>query len=131
MSRRPPRSTRTDTLFPYTTLFRSRRAFEDCGVEVIAVKPDDAGYPDLRRALELLAERGITRLLVEGGGRLAASLVRADLVDRMVWFRASSVIGGYGLPSVAAFGVDAVAEATRWRRLRGDILGDEDRKRAV
>src|SRR3546814_6173916 len=65
MSRRPPRSTRTDTLFPYTTLFRSRRAFEDCGVEVIAVKPDDAGFPDLRRALELLAERGITRLLVE------------------------------------------------------------------
>src|SRR3546814_20781334 len=26
MNRRPPRSTRTDTLFPYTTLFRSRRA---------------------------------------------------------------------------------------------------------
>src|SRR3546814_6904161 len=26
MIRRPPRSTRTDTLFPYTTLFRSRRA---------------------------------------------------------------------------------------------------------
>lgn len=102
-----------------------RRAFEDCGVDVIAVKPEDAGYPDLRRALELLAERGITRLLVEGGGRLAASLVRADLVDRMVWFRASSVIGGDGLPSVAAFGVDAVAEAPRWRRLRGDILGDD------
>src|SRR3546814_13339790 len=28
MIRRPPRSTRTDTLFPYTTLFRSRRAVE-------------------------------------------------------------------------------------------------------
>src|SRR3546814_2140230 len=28
MIRRPPRSTRTDTLFPYTTLFRSARAFE-------------------------------------------------------------------------------------------------------
>src|SRR3546814_3749562 len=27
MIRRPPRSTRTDTLFPYTTLFRSRRSF--------------------------------------------------------------------------------------------------------
>src|SRR3546814_8206096 len=27
MIRRPPRSTRTDTLFPYTTLFRSRRGF--------------------------------------------------------------------------------------------------------
>lgn len=102
-----------------------RRAFEDCGLNVIAVKPDAAGFPDLRTALELLAENGITRLLVEGGGRLAASLVQADLVDRMVWFRSPSVIGGDGLPSVAAFGVDAVAEAPRWRRLRGDILDDD------
>src|SRR3546814_9619672 len=31
MIRRPPRSTRTDTLFPYTTLFRSVEAFEDQG----------------------------------------------------------------------------------------------------
>src|SRR3546814_7417085 len=31
MIRRPPRSTRTDTLFPYTTLFRSPRARESCG----------------------------------------------------------------------------------------------------
>src|SRR3546814_3478613 len=31
MIRRPPRSTRTDTLFPYTTLFRSRRRCEDRG----------------------------------------------------------------------------------------------------
>src|SRR3546814_3308019 len=29
MIRRPPRSTRTDTLFPYTTLVRSRRAADD------------------------------------------------------------------------------------------------------
>src|SRR3546814_12637810 len=29
MIRRPPRSTRTDTLFPYTTLFRSLRAYRD------------------------------------------------------------------------------------------------------
>src|SRR3546814_6725407 len=34
MIRRPPRSTRTDTLFPYTTLFRSRQ-------RRIAFQPDD------------------------------------------------------------------------------------------
>src|SRR3546814_3632993 len=34
MIRRPPRSTRTDTLFPYTTLFRSRRADEAGDEEV-------------------------------------------------------------------------------------------------
>src|SRR3546814_7845557 len=31
MIRRPPRSTRTDTLFPYTTLFRSERPSPACG----------------------------------------------------------------------------------------------------
>lgn len=102
-----------------------RRAFEDCGVDIIPVSPDAAGFPDLRLALEQIAQRGVTRVLVEGGGRLAASLVRADLVDRMIWFRSPSVIGGDGLPSVAAFGVDAVGEAPRWRRLRCDILDDD------
>src|SRR3546814_12124690 len=56
MIRRPPRSTRTDTLFPYTTLFRSRAAFyrQGCGRDR-EWRPDvalDAGSPgDRRRAV--------------------------------------------------------------------------------
>lgn len=100
-------------------------AFSNCGVEILRVEPSGSGLPDIRQALEALAERGITRLLVEGGGQLAASLMREDLVDRLIWFRAPAVIGGDGLPAVAAFGVDAVAEAPRWQRLRADILADD------
>src|SRR3546814_13753427 len=37
MSRRPPRSTRTDTLFPYTTLFRSDAVVADAGKTPLAV----------------------------------------------------------------------------------------------
>src|SRR3546814_7717673 len=49
MIRRPPRSTRTDTLFPYTTLFRSAaspRAGTNIGVRIAAIDrigPDRAG----------------------------------------------------------------------------------------
>src|SRR3546814_5320151 len=50
MIRRPPRSTRTDTLFPYTTLFRSvgGRVLEDAVVEQLADAEwrDDALHPD-------------------------------------------------------------------------------------
>lgn len=102
-----------------------RDAFRDCGVDVIEVEPDAAGFPDLVQAFAALSERGLTRILVEGGGKLAASLIRADLVDRMIWFRAPSVIGGDGLAAVAGFGIDTVAEAPRWRRVRADILGDD------
>src|SRR3546814_5285272 len=38
MIRRPPRSTRTDTLFPYTTLFRSLQAIADSLEEAIATE---------------------------------------------------------------------------------------------
>src|SRR3546814_3032918 len=60
MIRRPPRSTRTDTLFPYTTLFRSVRAQlrRTCGGDA------DAGA---RRAAALV-ERGDRRRRGEGGG---------------------------------------------------------------
>src|SRR3546814_9385280 len=42
MIRRPPRSTRTDTLFPYTTLFRSGGADEDATAEKVNKKGTDA-----------------------------------------------------------------------------------------
>src|SRR3546814_4625993 len=45
MIRRPPRSTRTDTLFPYTTLFRSSRAKQRRGRAPI----DERGAPQIRR----------------------------------------------------------------------------------
>src|SRR3546814_11022959 len=40
MIRRPPRSTRTDTLFPYTTLFRSRQHSRCAGLRLIAMVPE-------------------------------------------------------------------------------------------
>src|SRR3546814_4277957 len=51
MTRRPPRSTRTDTLFPYTTLFRSRRGHEHRRLdldEALAVERSADGSVDLR-----------------------------------------------------------------------------------
>ncbi len=72
--------------------------------ERLEVPADAEGALDPEAALRLIAERGVNRLMVEGGGRAAAALLRRDLVDRLVWFRAPSVIGGDGVPAVAAFG---------------------------
>src|SRR3546814_14584303 len=43
MKRRPPRSTRTDTLFPYTTLFRSANAMADFGADTITIGGESSG----------------------------------------------------------------------------------------
>jgi diaminohydroxyphosphoribosylaminopyrimidine deaminase/5-amino-6-(5-phosphoribosylamino)uracil reductase len=80
---------------------------------------------DLWEGLRVLAGRGITRLLVEGGGRVAASLLRQGLVDRLVWFRAPCVIGDDGLPAAAGFGVELLDQAQGFIRLSTRVSGDD------
>jgi diaminohydroxyphosphoribosylaminopyrimidine deaminase/5-amino-6-(5-phosphoribosylamino)uracil reductase len=101
------------------------RAFRDCGVDLIEVPADAAGNPSPRAALAALAKRGITRVLVEGGGRLSASLMREDLVDRVVWFRGALALGGDGRPAIAPYGLDHLDKARRFRRLSLDEVGDD------
>ncbi|WP_029013051.1 bifunctional diaminohydroxyphosphoribosylaminopyrimidine deaminase/5-amino-6-(5-phosphoribosylamino)uracil reductase RibD [Niveispirillum irakense] len=101
------------------------QAFADCGVQVIAIDPNPPGEIPVMAAVKALAARGITRVLAEGGARLAASLLRADAVDRAEWFRAPMVIGGDGLGAAAAFGADRLADAKRFRRVETLPLGDD------
>ena len=58
------------------------------------------GRLDLHAVLNLLAARGITRLMVEPGPTLASGLIEADLIDEAVFFHSPMVIGDGGLPSL-------------------------------
>jgi diaminohydroxyphosphoribosylaminopyrimidine deaminase/5-amino-6-(5-phosphoribosylamino)uracil reductase len=87
-----------------------RRAYVDCGVEVIDAPPGADGALDLNHVLSLLGERGLTRILAEGGARLAAALLRLQLVDRLAIFRAPGMIGGDGLPAAEGFGLEHLTE---------------------
>ena len=104
----------------------------DAGVEIVAVADDGEGRPDLRQTARELATRGLTRVLIEGGGRLTAAFLSRGLVDRLVWFRAPSLIGGDGMTAAAAFGIDALSDAPRFllderRQLEGDVVETYDR----
>jgi diaminohydroxyphosphoribosylaminopyrimidine deaminase / 5-amino-6-(5-phosphoribosylamino)uracil reductase len=102
-----------------------QQALSDAGVVVIAAEPDAPGYIDLAQALGLLGGRGLTRLLVEGGGRLAAALLQAGLVDRLVWLHAPLLLGGDAVPAIAALALDHLADAPGFERLSSETLGDD------
>ncbi len=102
-----------------------RDAFEDAGVDVVEVPAGADGAVDLEIALEALAESGVTRVLVEGGAHLAAALLRAGLVDRLIWFRAPRLMGGDGLAAAVAFGVDHLAQTPRFERVEVRPVGDD------
>jgi len=102
-----------------------RAAFLASRVTLIDVDHDSAGQVDLAAALGVLGERGITRLLVEGGAGLAAAFFRARLVDRLVWVHAPLAIGGDGIPAIAGLDLTALAHAPAFERLSTQTIGDD------
>ncbi len=102
----------------------------DHGVTVIPVPTGSVGV-SMCAVLAALADRGITRLLVEGGGKVAASLLRSGFVDRIEWFRAARVIGGDGVPAAAPFGAKSVVDAPGFRRISVHRLGEDLLERYV
>jgi len=65
------------------------------------------GQVDLAAALQVLGEAGLSRILVEGGSRLAGSLLKDDLIDEAMLFRSPSVIGKDGIAAFAGQGLTA------------------------
>ncbi len=102
-----------------------RAAFEEAGIDLIEVSAGADGAIDLELALGALGDSGVTRVLVEGGAHLAAALLRADLVDRLVWFRAPRMMGGDGLAAAVAFGVDHLAQTPRFERMDHRPVGED------
>ena len=63
------------------------------GAEVVRV-PEERGHVSLKLLFRLLARRGILRILCEGGSELAASMIRAGMVDEYLFFVSPCIIGG-------------------------------------
>ncbi len=104
---------------------RARQAaLAGAGVRLLAAPAGPHGL-DPAAALAALGAAGLTRVLVEGGAQVAASLLRADLVDRLAWFHAPAVIGADGWPAARAFGVSGLADMARFRRVSSRTLGDD------
>jgi diaminohydroxyphosphoribosylaminopyrimidine deaminase/5-amino-6-(5-phosphoribosylamino)uracil reductase len=101
-----------------------RRAVEQTGAVVLSVPGSESGL-DIAAGLALLGERGITRVLAEGGARLASTLLRAELVDRLVWFHAPAVMGGDGFPASATLGTEMLSAMPRFIRERAAPVGDD------
>jgi diaminohydroxyphosphoribosylaminopyrimidine deaminase / 5-amino-6-(5-phosphoribosylamino)uracil reductase len=94
------------------------------GAQVIRVAPADKGL-DLKAVLHALAERGITQLLVEGGGSVASSFVAAGLVDEVWLLRGTDKVGTDGVPPLDALPLSAITQSPTFRVRASETLGKD------
>ena len=104
---------------------KSEARIKKLGKEVWRV-PDDRGYIDLGSLLQRLGKEGIDSVLVEGGGETAASILRAGLVDKIVFFVAPIIIGGRAaIPAVGGDGADRVVDGIKLKDMTISRIGDD------
>ena len=75
-------------------------ALRSAGAEVQPVGIDGQGRLALHEVMQAIAETGCGSLMVEGGGKLAASLLQDGLVDRIFWTQSQHLIGQDGIPAI-------------------------------
>lgn len=83
------------------------------------------GRPAPAAALRAIQRAGARSVLIEGGGQVAASFLRAGLVDRLEWFRAPILLGAEGRPCVAALALAKLGDAPKFRRVSVEPLADD------
>ncbi len=102
-------------------------AWHGVGAEMIEVNQAPTGGLDGKSCLQALGAKGLTRVYCEGGGQLAASLLKAGCVDEILRFGAGVAIGGDGRAGLGDMGIIKLATARRFelvdlRRVGPDLM---------
>jgi diaminohydroxyphosphoribosylaminopyrimidine deaminase/5-amino-6-(5-phosphoribosylamino)uracil reductase len=105
----------------------AEKALADAGVEVLRLPEGESGL-DLTALLRELGRREVNSLLVEGGGRVHGSFLRADLADEFYFFYAPRILGNdSAVPLVSGLDCESIARSRpvydlESRRTGGDVL---------
>ena len=95
------------------------------GAQVIRVATTSPPGLDVLDVLHALAVRGITRLMVEGGARVASSFVAAGLVDEVWLLRGSETVGAGGVAALAALPLSAITQSPGLKVRASESLGKD------
>jgi diaminohydroxyphosphoribosylaminopyrimidine deaminase / 5-amino-6-(5-phosphoribosylamino)uracil reductase len=100
----------------------AEQVLRERGLEVLRVEAKE-GRLDLLQLLKRLAELGITRLMVEGGPTVAASFVKADLVDEAVLFHSLKTIGPDGIDALEGAPLTALTRSSHLKSCGSEQVG--------
>ncbi|MGB0635521.1 MAG: RibD family protein, partial [Paracoccaceae bacterium] len=67
----------------------------------------------------------LTRILCEGGGKVAATLIKQDLIDRIIGFTGGKIFGSLGFPSIGTLGLKKINDMPCLKCINAEKLGND------
>ncbi len=95
------------------------------GIDVIEVPASGEGRVDVSAVARALGGLGYSSVLIEGGGRIAAAFLKANLVDRISSYRAGIVLGEDSRSAVGPMSLDRLDFAPRFRLVSSRPVGTD------
>jgi diaminohydroxyphosphoribosylaminopyrimidine deaminase/5-amino-6-(5-phosphoribosylamino)uracil reductase len=110
----------TSTSAPLTKIC----ALEAQGAQVWRI-PLRGGVIPWATVLRRLAHMGVVSVLIEGGAAVAASALKAKVVDKVLFFYAPKILGGDGRVMIEGLGIRRVSQSLRVRRMKVQASGSD------
>lgn len=99
------------------------RKLERAGARILYIE-ENGGLVDLQDLMKKLGSMNITSILLEGGGRIAASALAAGVVDKIMVFIAPKIVGGESAKTpIEGPGIELIADAVHFERLTTRNVG--------
>ena len=95
------------------------------GVNVFQISSDKGEHVSMPQCLKKIAQEGTTTVLVETGSTLSTSLLQNNLIDKLVVYRAPTVIGGDGIAAWHPLGVEHLSESKTFAIQKIEQIGTD------
>ena len=105
---------------------KKKKALENAGVKVFVTSGEK--HINLHEMLDVLGQKGVSSLLIEGGGEVNASFIENKLMDKLILYVAPKIIGGRLAPSfVGGTGITKMQDAIEFKDISFTQVGKDYR----
>ena len=102
-----------------------QKSLTEKNIEIINGKINQSGF-DLKHLMKLLAQKDLTSILIEGGGEINNSALKAGIVDKIYTFISPILVGGRGAPGlIGGSGVSKIAKAVNLKHMKVTQMGED------
>jgi len=102
-----------------------KKSLVEKNIEIINGKMGKSGF-DLKHLMKLLVKKDLTSVLIEGGGEINSSALKAGIVDKVYTFISPILIGGQAAPGlIGGIGVSKIVKAINLKNMKATQMGED------